>query len=418
MGRNSKKICLFLLLLCFCGCIAGCEKNTEERVEITIIHGWGSSEFGHEYMREIYKNFEKENPNIHLNLIAMPFSTDVINKVSDLLTVGKIPDVIFTGGDGRESIYSFMVEEGYAVDLNPYIEEDAEFAEDVSEVILNNWVTEDGKLYTVSDVLLMGGYWYNQEIFEKAGISEPPKTWEEWLEACEKIEKLDGTITPIVLNSEHISYLMTAILANDHMEELKQGKEIQIPKDIESFERMLKKLQDLSQYATLAEDYSYRDTLLTFNQGESAIYINGVWANSMIDSKLSIACAPFPSDDGKGIGTLSACVGYILGDTGNKKRIEASVEFLKYMLSEEVAEKILTQTGQLPSNPKIEVSEQNSNERMIQAVNSIKDAGLLVPTPENLWDLSEKEKFGENIILYLKNKITGKELYKRLLEPQ
>ena len=62
-----------------------------------------------------------------------------------------------------------MVQEGYAVDLFPYIEEDEEFAQNTSSVILDNWKTKDGKLYTVSDVLLMGGYWYNQDIFEKNG---------------------------------------------------------------------------------------------------------------------------------------------------------------------------------------------------------------------------------------------------------
>ena len=77
----------------------------------------------------------------------------------------------------------------------------------------------------------------------------------------------------------------------------------------------------------------------------------------MIDAELPVVHAPFPSDTGEGIGTLSACVGYILGDTKDRERIEASVEFLKYMLSEPVAEQILVQTGQLPSNPKIEISE-------------------------------------------------------------
>lgn len=197
------------VLLCCCLFLAGCTKKQEEKVEITMIHGWGSTEADHVAMRQIYEEFEKEHPDIHLNLVSMPSSADVISKVGDLLTVGEIPDIVFTGGDGRESVYRFMVQKGFAVDLIPYIEEDEEFAKNVSEVITNSWITKEGSLYTLSDVLLMGGYWYNEEIFRKAGIKEVPKTWEEWFAACEKIENLNQDITPIILDSNHISYLMT-----------------------------------------------------------------------------------------------------------------------------------------------------------------------------------------------------------------
>ena len=103
-----------------------------------------------------------------------------------------------------------------------------------------------------------------------------------------------------------------------------------------------------------------------------------------------------------------------MGNTGDEKRMEASVELLKYMLSEETASKILEQTGQLPSNPNIQITEQSGGARLNQAVECIKNAGLIIETPVNLWDLSKKEEFEENIILFLQNKITEQELRKRL----
>lgn len=394
--------------------LTGCGQNREEVVEITMIHGWGSTEADHVAMRQIYEDFEKEHPEIHLNLVSMPSSSDVIGKVGDLLTVGEIPDIVFTGGDGRESVYRFMVKKGYAVDLMPYINEDKEFAANVSPVILDSWTTKEGKLYTVSDVMLMGGYWYNQEIFDKAGITEVPGTWEEWLDSCEKIKKLDNKIAPVILDANHMAYLMTTILADENLAELENIRASKINVNSPAFDKMLEQLREISQYAILAGNYNYRDILSSFNCGESAIYINGIWANSMIDENLSVSYATFPSDDGKGIGTRSACVGYILGNTGDEKRIEASVKFLKYMLSESTARRILEQTGQIPSNPNIEITEQSGGTRMIQAVKCIENAGLIIETPENLWDLSEKEEYGENVILYLQNRITEKEFRKRL----
>ena len=403
-----------ILLFCLCCMMAGCSNRKEEVVELTMIHGWGSSEEDHVMMRQIYKDFEKEHPNIHLNLVSMPYSSDVVNKVGDLLTIGEIPDIVFTGGDGRASIYKFMVQKGYALDLMPYIEEDEKFSQNVSPLILKSWSTNEGELYTVSDVILMGGYWYNEEIFKKAGITEVPKTWEKWIDACKKIKQLKDNIAPVVLDGNHMVYLMTSMLADENLKELENIKASKINANTVAFNNALEQLREISQYAALAGNYNYRDTLASFNNGESAIYINGVWANAMIDESIPVSYAPFPSKDGKGIGTMSACVGYILGNTGDEKRMEASVEFLKYMLSEEIATKILEQTGQIPSNPNVEITEENGGVRMNQAVECIKNAGLIIETPENLWDLNEKEEFAENIILFLQNKIVEKEFRKRL----
>lgn len=397
-----------------CCMLTGCNAKKQDVVEITMIHGWGSTESDHVVMRDIYEEFEKMHPEIHLNMISMPSSTDVISKVGDLLTVGEIPDIVFTGGDGRESIYSFMINKGYAVDLLPYIQEDQNFAKNISPIILDSWTTKEGSLYTVSDVLLMGGYWYNEEIFKRAGVTKAPGTWEEWLDACEKIKNLDGQTVPIILDANHIAYLMTTILADENPAELENIRNSKINVNSPAFDKMLEQLREISEYAVLAGNYNYRDTLASFNAGESAIYINGVWANSMIDADLQVSYAPFPSDDGNGIATRSACVGYILGNTGDEKRIEASVKFLKYMLSEEVAEKIMKQTGQVPSNPNVMITEENGGSRLHQAVKCIENAGLIIENPENLWDLSEKKEYGENVILYLQNRIKESEFRKRL----
>ena len=403
-----------ILLFCLCCIVSGCSSRKEDVVELTMIHGWGSTEADHIIMRQIYEDFEKDHPNIHLNLVSMPSSADVINKVGDLLTVGEIPDIIFTGGDGRSSIYKFMVQKGYALNLMPYLREDEEFLNNISSVILDSWSVNGEELYTVSDVILMGGYWYNTEIFKRAGVKEVPKTWEEWTTACKKIKQLNENIEPVILDGNHITYLMTSILADENLKEIDHIKASKMNVNTVAFDKVLEQLREISEYAIIVGNYNYRDTLASFNAGESAIYINGVWANTMIDENLPISYAPFPSKDGNGVGTISACVGYILGNTGDEKRMEASVEFLKYMLSEKTATKILEQTGQLPSNPNIQITEQSGGARLNQAVECIKNAGLIIETPVNLWDLSEKEEFEENVILFLQNKITEKEFRKRL----
>ena len=406
-------LCLLLFLL------MGCESKPEESVEITLIHGWGNTEADHVAMRQIYQDFEKEHPQIKLNLVSMPSSEDVITKVEDMLTVGEIPDIVFTGGIGRETIYDFMVENEYAVDLMPYIEADESFRKDVSESILSYWTEEGNRLYTVSDVLLMSGYWYNTEIFEKAGIEELPTNWEEFIQVCQKLSQWahhqEAEMVPIILDTDHILYLTDAMLAAIDPQVLEGIGENRINIYSEEFQQVLDQLEEIYHYSDIMDNYTYRDTLRSFNNRETAIYINGVWANSMIDDKLRVSYAAFPYTESGGLSNISSCVGYILGKSGDRRKEEASVEFIKYMLSEPVASRILMETGQIPSNTRVEIR-QEENERLSQAVRCVKQAGYIMETPANIWDSSLKTAYGESTKMYLEERITLSEFSRRLKE--
>ena len=410
------------MLFCLIALLCACGSNQEEIVEITLIHGWGSTREDHVAMRQIYQDFEKEHPEIRLNLISMPSSTDVIHKTSDLLTIGKTPDIIFTGGEGGDSVYRFMVEKGYAVDLMPYIEADESFSRNISPFIIENWTTEEGNLYTVSDVLLMGGYWYNEEIFKHVGIESPPFTWNDWITMCDKIqdynEKTGENIAPFVLDVEHVSYLATVIQADEDMDTLEKIHLEGMDVHQAHFSEVLEQMELVTKYARLESDFNYLDTLACFNKGETAVYINGVWANTMIDSDLDVSYSYFPSHNGKGISTRSACVGYILGNTKDERRIEASIEFIKYMLSDDVAVRILESTGQVTSNPNIDITQVNVSERMEQAINCVQSAELIIETPENLWNMSKKEAYGKALIQYLKGEISIENFIKIVSEMQ
>ena len=411
---GKKNTCFLLGLLFVCCLFMGCGKKEEEIVEITFIHGWGNAEADHEAMRQIYKDFEKEHPEIRLNMISMPSAEDVLSKVGDLLTAGKIPDVVFTAGDGRETIYEYMVQNGYALDLMPYMKEDQAFYKNISPAVLNYWKTEKGKMYTVSDVCLMVGYWYNVDLFTKAGISESPATWEAWEEACRKLKQSDPQISPFVLDTDHIVYLTNAILHEEEPSEVENIQNDIIHIESAGFQKTLERLKDFSEYTDTLNAYSFRDSLDAFNKGKTAIYLNGVWGNSLIEEDLNVAYAPFPTSDGSGVAMISSGVGYILGNTGDEKKMDASVEFLKYMLSEPVAERILKETGQVPSNPNLEIDGQIGNERFYQAVSCMKNTENVIEVPANLWSLKLQEVYAENVILYLEDKITLEELQENM----
>src|SRR5690606_8984372 len=69
-----------------------------------------------------------------------------------------------------------------------------------------------------------------------------------------------------------------------------------------------------------------------------------------------IKYAAFPGYNGMKVSYESPSSGYVIGNTGDPKKIEASVRFLKYLLSDEVQKRMVEETNQAPSNPHIDLN--------------------------------------------------------------
>ena len=58
----------------------------------------------------------------------------------------------------------------------------------------------DGKQYGIPYDFGMVGFWYNKALFDEAGITAPPATWDEFLADIGKLK--DAKITPIALGGK------------------------------------------------------------------------------------------------------------------------------------------------------------------------------------------------------------------------
>ena len=416
MRRWAVLLCLAGMLCILPAC--GQEKREEvaEITEITLLHGRGTMEANDQKMREIYMDFAEENPDIRLNIIAMPSDEKVNTKTREMLAVGKMPDIVFIGGGGKDNLYTFMVEYGYALDLMPYLLEDTEFADSISPKIREYWTTDDGALYMVTDVLMPVGYWYNRQIFQNAGVDQVPATWEEFYECCEKIRvwALEEKLNTIVfhLDPETCMYFTEAYRTPQ-----KDGKSGLDVTDA-GFSLALDQLKLLEQYGGVeSEEYTWRDRIRSFNMGHSAICVNGVWTEQLLQKNLKAEYALFPSENGESTGFLSAGCGYIVGNTGDKKKEEACIRFLKYMLSESVQLRIFRETGQIPSNPQVNLKNYAySNEELYKAYQTVLEADHCRELPSNVWTENQKKLFESNIEDFLNGRLTKQQLKEILKE--
>lgn len=413
MKRRIRQVIFLLGILISCCLLGGCESEDNRKVSITLIHAWGGTEKDHIAMREIYDEFQKEYPDIDLQVISMPTREGMMRKVEDMVMVGNVPDIISFSGVGENCLYDFWVENDMALNVQPYIQQDKDFAKSISEENKEYWKTENGELYSVSDVLMLsGGYWYNEDILNAAGIERVPKNWGEFQAMCNQISAWaseEGVeVTALQPTAEGYLYCIDHMLSGSEQAKTKGQQFIYQEEDFNNALNTLKQLYGLS--ASKTPEYSYRDETNFFNNGKLAIYINGVWAAPMITEDINAKYALLPSCTEKTVSCVSSGLGYVLGKSGNEERQEAAVSFLKYMLSKDVQLQILERTEQIPANPDVTVELYKKNkDKLYQAVSLVLEADEKIEVPSNIWSLEQKNYFTESIFDVLSGTISIQE---------
>lgn len=369
MKGKSKIACL--ILLAGCGILAGCaHEEPEPKIQITLMHGWNGEYADHKVMRNIYEEYQEKHPEVELLYDAAPDVAAVIDKANDMLAADEMPDIISTNGHGE--FLENAIKKGMVLDLAPYIERDEEFKNNIHPAILSRWM-QNGKLYTIPDAMEVMGYWYNEDILKQAGVTKDgtpdtevviPTTWEEFWQLCEKVEvwsrNMQNDVHVVALETDEALFFTGARIGGEDSQGSSFMRSVPATFRQESFSKSLSELKKFYGYSVSPDEISSKyDAQQLFCNGKTALYMNGIWAdNSIAESSVKSVAkyANYPGYDGKSVSYVSPSSGYVIGNTGNPKKIEACVEFLKYILSEEVQRRIACETGQVPSNPNIDIN--------------------------------------------------------------
>ena len=358
---RKKRMVIFIL---FCFLLTACSTvSKDESVSISFMHGWGGSGFDHVGMRELFAEFEALNPDVHIVYDTSPDLGIVMEKAADVLAVDKAPSIISTNGNVQ--YVSNARKKGVALNLMPYLQEDETFASDISPHILQALQEPSGEIYTLPDAVEYIGYWYNASLFRQAGITDTgtpngkvvlPRTWEEFWNACDALAEIapqTGAV-PLQLQVSQMGFFLGARLAAVSADALNYMQKDSPVCHREDAELAVSELMNALSYDVRRG--TALDIRQNFFDGKSAIYIDGVWANTEFTettTKQEIRYAAFPGLCGETIAYANPATGYVISSDGSQKQIDASIRFLKYMLSEDVQKQIVIKTHQAPSNPKI-----------------------------------------------------------------
>lgn len=187
-------MCAGLLSACGSGGGSG-ETTADGKVTIKFVHKF-PEEQRMKYFEQVIKDFEAENPNIHVEMTAYG-DEEIKDKTRVLLGSDDAPDIFFTWSGERTMQY---VRSGNAMDISKYLEEDKEWKDSFNPIMLES-CNKEGGYYGVPWDYSSKEIVYNKKVFENAGIEKIPTTWEEFLDVCQKIK--DSGVTPLAVGNQY-----------------------------------------------------------------------------------------------------------------------------------------------------------------------------------------------------------------------
>ncbi len=183
---NNFKISLITILSLSLFLANGCGTKKEEGKVVTWAF-WGYPKADKVYGK-IVQDFEKDFPDVKVKLLH--FSGDYYTKVQTMMAGGVAPDIIWLDDDN----YREFAKKGSIVDLMSYVEKDKFGISDFYPSVFDAYRYKGG-LYGIPKGMNVLVFFYNKDLFDKAGISYPSEDWtfEEFLEKAKQLTlDIDG----------------------------------------------------------------------------------------------------------------------------------------------------------------------------------------------------------------------------------
>lgn len=392
MKRWRQMACVLVAAVLLAGCRAASAPQLDtarEPVEILICR-WNNMDQNNEIMLDIIEDFQAQHEGeITLRMEVVPGLENLIEHVRIKIASGEVPDIIDTSGYDL----SYLVQDDDVIaDLMPYVEADPELARWIGPENLRDNVSQ-GKLTSITAQKNVIGYWYNKELFARAGI-RPAQTWDEFWQNCKTLKAMG--IWPMALDTRQSAWptniLLGAIVGSDNGQGTRfmqsyHPTDFSFPGMVDGLARIQTCFQQYAPPSAITANYAIAES--EFFSGNTAMFFNGAWlALDMSDPEKvpadfqdKVGAAIYPGS----VVYSSASPGYVVGNNG-ADRIAAAVEFIKYMCSPPVQERIALEIKAVPVNPDTDLTRlQEENPLMYEMMAAAETAEIQLKDYQAMW---------------------------------
>lgn len=279
----KKRILIAALTAAMASSIFGVTVNAADR-ELNI--NWLSSRSASEAtilaIQDIAKQYQEENPDLDFNFEIENISdhTAYLQKLKILAASDELPEWFDSDPD---TWFADIVADGKAYSFEDLYKELGMY-DQIFPISKEYARLSDGSLNLMTLQCNTEYFFYNKDLFEQAGITEAPKTFDELLADCKLLQ--DQEIIPIAMGADwpilrYIAQVPFRLTGNEYIENAVSGEG--------SFgeEAGLKGaqfIQDIAQYFQEGWSSADYDTMIDlFASGQAAIMYNGTWALDQAD---------------------------------------------------------------------------------------------------------------------------------------
>lgn len=327
-----------------------------DAVTVTWWHN-SNTGVGKDYYDTVASGFEAANPGVTIEVSAMQHE-DMLTKLDAAFQSGDAPDVYMERGGGELAAH---VEAGLTKDLS---EASADTIAKIGGAV-SGWQV-DGKTYGLPFSVGVMGFWYNKALFEQAGISEAPATMTELNDAVDKLKA--AGIEPISVGAgdkwpaaqywyyatvrECSQQALADAAANLDVSDdcfLRAGEDVQALIATEPFN---------AGFLSTAAQTGPTSASGLLATGKVAMELMGHWEPGVMQGLTedgkglgeNTGWFPFPAVEG-GEGDPAAQLGGGDGWGVSQDAPDAAVDFVNYLLSDEVQKGFAENDMGLPTNP-------------------------------------------------------------------
>lgn len=352
------------------------EEASGEKVKLDFIQWW-VSENGGPTLEALVADFEKENPNIDINMITLPFG-DVRNQVVASQASKSVPDLIAMNPPWTREFSDL----GILTPLDDLMANDPNYKKE--DFMGASFTPIEGKTY-LAPVNSMAFYlFYNKKMFKDAGL-ELPKTWADIEDCAKKLtdpnnNKYGITLTMAEQEASNGSILtlyplLYALNGRTYIDDKFTVKTDEMLKSFELLQHLAQN-QSILPGTTSRSEFQNTEEFSTGNVGMMISHNGHILTVKDRNPELDFGVMPIPSYDGKGKPELRHH-GWDIAISEACKHKEEAWKFISYISQKSQMTKMCDEMLKFPTRFDVEVSWPKGDPILEQALKDIKEYSLV-----------------------------------------
>ncbi|MFK7857311.1 MAG: extracellular solute-binding protein [Granulosicoccus sp.] len=311
-------------------------------------------------MDTLIENFQAANPGITVKTNQFPYA-DYRTKVAAAIPAGEGPDVVQLFYGWLNDYVDAKLIQPLPADQFPPQSIDEEFFPMVQAM------KREGEYMALPTAVRSLALFYNERLFDEAGIESPPATLDELVETAKKLTKRDGAgnITQVGITSGMTAqdhHWWREVLVRQFGGTPYSDDNTTVAYNSEAGQKALQWYVDLEQTHEVTQSTFMDEPQAAFKAGRAGMHIDGSFRIGALDKtrglKWGVAELPAGPD-----GTQSNYSSYWVNAITSKAegdKYAASLKFMEYITSDEAMQVWLETVGELPAKPSAALTEENT----------------------------------------------------------